>query len=106
MATILRGTLTDYPILTNDVKTDSILLKLLPENKNKEIGIICKNNLARIILSYFREDSFIEVIGNRMIIDKKDFSTKVPEMVLGASNIKFLSIKKQQELKKKKVRYA
>ena len=106
MATILRGTLTDYPILTNDVKTDSILLKLLPENENKEIGVICKNNLARIILSYYRKDSVIEVIGNCVIIDKRDFSTKVPETVLGASNIKFLSIKKQQELEKKKVRCA
>lgn len=97
--TNLTGLISDYPLLTNNKKTDSIMLKLHPieGTLDKGTGVICKGKLANVVLEYYKSNTVIEVTGFTTSVKKGDFPGEMPESVIEASKIKFLYIQKAKE---------
>lgn len=97
--TNITGIITDYPVVTNNAETDSILISLSPLGGalNHRTGILCKGELANTILCYFKNNTVIEVNGCPRKIQNNEFTGDIPESVIEASSIKFLYIKKKSE---------
>ena len=97
--TNLTGLISDYPLLTNNKKTDSIMLKLEPMNGSfeKGMGVVCKGKLANVVLGYYKCNTVIEVTGHATSVENDEFPGEVPESIIEASNIKFLYILEKKE---------
>lgn len=96
MNTILTGELLDYPTLVNTPETDTVLLKVMPHSGPflHDIVILCKGSLAKIVMSYFKLGTVIEVDGSPANIDKAEYPLNFPEPVVEAKKIRFLYIQK------------
>lgn len=97
--TLLRGKLIDSPVGIDGFETELVLFKLTPHSGPflYDVSILCKGSLARILVSYFRTGTMLEVSASLSEIEDCKLPADITKPVLTANTIKFLYIQKAEE---------